>query len=293
MRGVTILGPGWVYLLVGVMVGLGYVLTSSPVLAVIGCAQLIVGVLTPVICWVNLLGVRVQRGLPDELFAGVVGYGDIWVSKTAPFASIDIEIWGEGQIPAVVEWLPGTGLVKVQAGWRCHQRGLVRLGSVQIGSGFPFGFIFIQRELYTSDEMIVYPRPVGVGNLIAEACEGDTISETRSLWGIGYFSGLVEHCPGDDPRRIHWPTTARLGHRMTVICDGSADQEVVVRVEEAMGSRWESNLSAATAAVQRHFRAGHSVGLWLEDQQLAPHSGARWRQRLLSLLALASERNRT
>src|SRR5262245_10867329 len=91
-------------------------------------------------------------------------------------------------------------------------RGLVRLGPLVLRRVDPLGLARRDVALSRRDLLWVHPRvhrvaplPVGValdfeGRLTDAAPHGSTA-----------FAALREYAPGDDPRHIHWPSTARLG----------------------------------------------------------------------------------
>jgi len=168
---------------------------------------------------------------------------------------------------------------------RALKRGAYRLGGLRVGSAFPLG---LWRELRASRDIasfLVYPRfvtpasfPVPEGRnhqpggflLASEVGESAEFMHTR------------EYRSGDNPRHVHWPSTARLGRpvvrvyheeyfvRLALVVDtevaaGSSDAGFEHAVSLAAGiadylSRREYiiDLFAAGARVY-HFQSGRAL----------------------------------
>ncbi len=92
------------------------------------------------------------------------------------------------------------------------RRGRIPLGPLTVERRDPFGLFRWARRQTGDDVLWVHPRmhpmralPVGV----VLDYEGRTHENARL--GTVTFSALREYVPGDDPRQIHWRSTARLG----------------------------------------------------------------------------------
>lgn len=93
------------------------------------------------------------------------------------------------------------------------RRGACDFGPMRVISRFPLGLMERSIEMGKVERMIVYPR---IGRMLPhwrESVEtGETVSDAASA-GIGAsqdeFHSLREYRGGDNPRSIHWRTTAR------------------------------------------------------------------------------------
>jgi uncharacterized protein (DUF58 family) len=94
-----------------------------------------------------------------------------------------------------------------------QERGLHRLPSVAVQTRFPFGVLEASLGATCDEEVLVLPR---LGHIRREALLGQSRYETLWLRTLaqkdaeGEFRSLREYQYGDNPRHIHWPTTARL-----------------------------------------------------------------------------------
>ncbi len=143
------------------------------------------------------------------------------------------------------------------------RRGVVSIGPISITSEDPFGIWRRHRTPDSLVEVIVLPRVERL-TLMAPTSgeEPDVGRQQRSLTtATDEISTLRDYQPGDDVRRVHWPTTARLGHpvvrqydepwqrRLTVVIDVNVDHHDAASFERAM-SVAASVLESSTSSGQ-------------------------------------------
>ena len=93
------------------------------------------------------------------------------------------------------------------------QRGLHRLHPLSICTDFPFGVLEGMREAQLRRELLVLPH---IGHINTDimwrygGSEAEWTMELRRRDADGEFRSLREYQSGDNPRLIHWPTSARL-----------------------------------------------------------------------------------
>jgi uncharacterized protein (DUF58 family) len=94
------------------------------------------------------------------------------------------------------------------------ERGLQELGPLSVKTSFPFGVIEASLKASEAQNMLVFPR-LGHINRSALLRMVPGTAPWLQRWlragAEGDFRSLREYRPGDNPRRIHWPTSARLG----------------------------------------------------------------------------------
>jgi uncharacterized protein (DUF58 family) len=153
-------------------------------------------------------------------------------------------------------------------------RGLVRLGPLVLRRVDPLGLARRDVALSRRDLLWVHPRvhrvaplPVGValdfeGRLTDAAPHGSTA-----------FASLREYAPGDDPRHIHWPSTARLGTLMVREHVDTTEPSVAIvldaRSEFLDGPAFETAVEICASVATAAQRVGHTVSLaaYGEDAQ--------------------------
>lgn len=188
--------------------------------------------------------------------------------------------------------------------YRCllTQRGRYDLGPVTVRASFPFGLIERGVVLAAEDTLLVYPR---IGRLhpkwrrrLLQAQELVTEMRPRSGPFDDDFHKLREYRSGDDPRAIHWKTSARRNELMVREYRESRDRSLVVLLDAwlpAVGTEddrrgVEVGISfAATACLDQLKRSREGgVTLIVSSEILTSWTtaGNRRTEPLLDLLAL-------
>jgi uncharacterized protein (DUF58 family) len=94
-----------------------------------------------------------------------------------------------------------------------RNRGKARFTEMTVKTDFPFGFFRCCRSFVQQEEMLVFPR---LGSVSRDIYRSQTpmlsFSSVRVTGGLGdeEFVGLREFRPGDNPKRIHWKSSARI-----------------------------------------------------------------------------------
>jgi uncharacterized protein (DUF58 family) len=180
------------------------------------------------------------------------------------------------------------------------RRGRHRFTGFRISTRFPFGFIRKSRDIVAPADVLVYPALVPVPETIiraglAEAGRNQTPSRSRS----GDFHGLREFRTGDDPRDIHWRTSARRGRFFVRECEEETGRTVLLVLEnprptdgdlEAAKS-FEAAVSMTASLALALVKKGLLVGLKTADAYVAPASGPGQVPDLLEPLALIQLRS--
>ncbi|GAA1755047.1 DUF58 domain-containing protein [Luedemannella helvata] len=195
--------------------GLG-VLLGYPVLVAIA-----VGAFAVLACALVAVAVRpsvtlTRRVTPARLTVGEIATGEVEVRNTVRWPSpafTAIDQIGAGElVELAVSPLAGHGRRTVRYEVPARRRGRLRLGPMTVLRRDPFGLL-AWRQRQTADGVLwVHPRvhplqPLPVGVVLDY--EGRANDQARL--GTVTFSSLRDYVPGDDPRQIHWKTTARLG----------------------------------------------------------------------------------
>lgn len=176
------------------------------------------------------------------------------------------------------------------------RRGRHRVESILLFSGYPIGLFRKGRLHPVNEERIVYPSPKAVSFPPAEATEAvdDGIDPRRKGRGAEVLK-LREAIPGDDPRDIHWPQTARQGKPIVKERASELGREIVVHLDTARpasaGAAWdeafEDAVREATGMVLKFLARGERVGLLCGDLFVPPAMGPLHRTTVLTALALA------
>ena len=154
-------------------------------------------------------------------------------------------------------------------------RGLHRLNGLRLSTRFPFGLLRRSIDIESPVELLVYPALVPVADLalraeLAELGERQSPARARS----GDFHGLRELRGGDDPRDIHWRTSARRGRPFVREFEEETGRSVVIvletTVDKSVADAFESAVSHAASLALQLLRHGLRVGLWTGDTFIPP-----------------------
>lgn len=154
---------------------------------------------------------------------------------------------------------------------RSDVRGRYKLGPLAIRLTDPFGMCELQRSFSTRDTLVVTPQvhALPVTQLTGEWA-GSGESRARSVASAGEDdAGTREYHQGDDLRRVHWRSTARLGQLMVrreeqpwqSRCTILLDSRVVAHMGEGPASSFEWAVSAAASIGVHLVRSGYQVRL--------------------------------
>jgi uncharacterized protein (DUF58 family) len=254
----------------------------------------------------NLRRVRFVRLLPPRARAGErvsVGWRVENPSRRPAVGLVLRDPLDGASRPSAVEArfpvVPPSGSAEATAWTSFERRGLRRLRPPVASSSFPLGLFSISRKEGAA-ALLVRPRVGTPTRALLARLRGDagvaTAASVRRA-GVDRFHGLREFRDGDDPRRIHWRTTARRGvrtfaewrvesgRRVTVVLGPLADRRADAH------RRFERAVSVAATVVATCGREGLPVRLLLgqpprEGDRGVPARGARGVERALDALAL-------
>jgi uncharacterized protein (DUF58 family) len=156
------------------------------------------------------------------------------------------------------------GQAEVGAIVNAWRRGLIRLGPIAVRRRDPLGLARRDAGYSQPDLLWVHPRVHQIAPLPAGlVLDFEGRAAPRSHPGSATFASLREYAEGDDPRHIHWRTTARTGiltvkHHVditepatTIAIDTRSDILDAQAFEEAVEAA--ASITSASARVGRPF----------------------------------------
>ncbi len=160
---------------------------------------------------------------------------------------------------------------RVEYAVRSHHRGRHTLGPMTLTSRDVFGLTAYTLDQPTVTELLVLPRVVPLGDRRPPGLGLGQEGETPHLVTLNGEddASVREYREGDSLRRIHWPSTARMGELMVRQEDRPARRRVVVLLDhraEAFGgvgptSSYEWAVIAAASIVAHCDALGYAVHL--------------------------------
>jgi uncharacterized protein (DUF58 family) len=152
---------------------------------------------------------------PDRVTAGESTWGRLVVRNQARWPApsfVAIDQVGDERVELTVPLIAVGGTRTMRYPIPAGRRGRLALGPLTVERRDPLGLFRRAQRLGGAMTLWVHPvvhpaRPLPVGSV--PDFEGRRTETARG--GTTTFSSLREYVPGDDPRRIHWRTTARTG----------------------------------------------------------------------------------
>ncbi|MBK9160684.1 MAG: DUF58 domain-containing protein [Nitrosomonadales bacterium] len=123
-----------------------------------------------------------------------------------------------GTVLGVVAYIGGNATRSFDVPLLCEKRGFYRLGPAGLATSFPLGLAEARQEKNGGVQTLtIYPDVFPIVSLPlfgtpSEIHRGGFLLPEGA--GTAEFSGLREYQRGDNPRHVHWPTTARLNELM-------------------------------------------------------------------------------
>lgn len=187
-----------------------------------------VAVLWPLSYWLGrrkLAGLDAVRIVPASMQAGETA--DVGIVVRNPSSTRRLFVYASDTLPARAgTHSPLHSIAVLDPGdeerfsYRLHTplRGVYRLGPIRLHASDTLGLTTFTREINAVSEVIVYPTPLALTPLWPRVASGRRprrAVRAPAEQGSEFF-GIREYVPGDDPRRIHWRTSARRDQLMTI-----------------------------------------------------------------------------
>lgn len=177
---------------------------------------------------------------------------------------------------------------------QCRRRGLFHLGPATVAGGDPFGLFRRRKRLAGGSSIIVYPATVDLlgFKIPLGQLPGGSVLRERAHHITPNSLGIRPYVQGDSLKRIHWPSTARLG-TLTVKefeLDPISDMWVVLDGDRATQCGWGDDSTeeygvTAAASLARHFLQQHrAVGLIVYGGQACVLPADRGDRQLIKVL---------
>lgn len=234
---------GWVYVIIMIVLFAGALFGRSNPLLLVFAMMAGPFVVNGWVSFVLLKRLSVERKVPPRVMAGestsveiALRNGKKWIS--AWVITLRDQITG-GADPLTAEVLVTRVAPRAQRNahyrLRLMDRGEYEIGPLAVSTRFPLGLVERKLNLPRADRILVYPR---IGRLTAQWSErlmhaSDLVPQMTPRSGPfdDEYHKLREYRMGDDPRAIHWKTSARRNELMVREFRESRDQQLTVLVD--------------------------------------------------------------
>ena len=237
-------------------------------------------------------GLRIERRIPSAVTVGQpmrIAYHVRNVKKRLPTLAVEISEQGLPE-SAFLAHVAAGATAEARSTNSFVRRGIYPLGTVTLSTAFPFGMFLKQRDIHIAAEVVVWPRtdrsvraPSPGGGRVPRL----GVSSRGTAGTTGEYRSLRAYRPGDDPRDIHWRSSARL--REPVIReyerDGAETRWICLDTRAEPTDAAEVAVEVAASLAARAVAEARPVALAAGDVVLEPGEGPGQLERILDVLA--------
>ena len=287
---------GWWFIGATLAIGLAAINTGNNLLYLIVAMLLSFMAVSGALSEQTMRRVDLHREGPARVFAGAPAPFTLWLrnrKRRLPSYALHLSEDRPSGGPALRQFFLKLGPQEREA-WRYSltfpRRGWHHLPGLRLYTRFPFGlFAKVSRPLLPQP-VLVFPalHPLAPDEIPAALHPG---WRDRDRHGHGAsLRNLRPYHPGDDPRRLHWKTSAKAGDLMVKELEDEERPRVSLLVEDpAPGTSpdlIERNLSFAASLAALASRRGAEVQLVTAEGTTAFGQGSAHLDRILERLAL-------
>jgi uncharacterized protein (DUF58 family) len=291
---------GRYFFFISLAVGFAAVNTGNNLLYLLLGMTLSLIVASGLLSELTLRRLTVRRGLPGEIYAErpfLVGVELLNQKRRASSYSIEIEDRADGVLlekKCYFLKIPPERTQHTSYRFAFATRGLHHFESVQLSTKFPFALFRKSKSVPLADEVLVYPARVDVSDLLAGASVGVGEAPSRRAGSGEDFFAIRELRLGEDPRTIHWKSTARAGRLMVREAEEASSRRVTLCLDNHNRDPLDKTHAAAieraiarTASLAAHFiERGYRVRVVTRTAQVAEGAGRAHLRAILRTLAL-------
>ncbi len=281
---------GWWCLVVVIALGVAALNTSNNLLYLLVSLLLGLIVVSGVLSEMSMRGLHLTRIDPEEIHAGEPAVFGARVANRKRWLmsySITVEVLSPGAQPRLLylsRLAPGAERLVT---WEdtLPRRGRHRLSGVRITTRFPFGLFLKAERPILESEVTVFPalRPVSPEMLRQIGLVGLAPARRRGR-GTDLYD-LRGYRSGDDPRLIHWRSSAKTQTLMVRELEAQTTEDarlILLGAGARPGEALEAGLSEAASIAAHLVRAGAGVelvgpGFFVRLGRGRPHLLRLWR----------------
>ncbi|MCI0546235.1 MAG: DUF58 domain-containing protein [Candidatus Rokubacteria bacterium] len=242
----------------------------------------------------GMRGLRVGALLPGELFAGRPALCGATLrngKRHLSSHSIALEVpdpAGSARVLYVPRLVPGEARL---LSWEVAlpARGRQRLPGIRVITRFPFGLFVKSGRVVLDAEVLVFPAVHPMSGARLREMGGMDVARSRRRGRGDELHLLRDYRAGDDPRLIHWRSSARAGTLTVRELEGETTIDARIVLEDSgqgPATALEAGLSEAASLAVHLLRAGAAVELAGPGTSVSPGQGPAQTRRILTALAL-------
>lgn len=279
---------GITFLALTIFVGIAALNTGNNLLHLVFGMMLSFIAASGIISMINLSWIKVESHLPEDVFALTptpLRFSVKNLKHFIPSYSLTIDIDGR---KAFVSYVPNKAERTVTVQYFFKKRGWNRLPQVVLFTRFPFGFFkkWIKIDL-ESREILVYPKIEKLDVEKEKIRQKSGERESENLGFGGELKSIRVYNEGDNPKYIHWKTTAKIGKLMLQELHDDESKRVIVEFKPTKnGGELEREITSAASTFLELIKDNYEVEFVAPDVTFSPSEIGKSPRPVLRYLAL-------
>lgn len=298
---------GWAFLVILITLFIGSLLGRSNMLMMVFASLIGPFVINGWFTFTMLRKLKVRRTLTKRVMAGETFTTTLTLENRKSWLTIWLMRAQDAVTLGAAVLHPEVLFVRIPAGTSrqghyqllLRKRGRYVFGPMTVTSRFPLGLVQRGIRLEARDELLVYPRTGTLlpnwRKLLQHSLE--LISDVRTQAGMFHdeMSRIREFRAGDDPRMIHWKTSARTNELMVREYEESRDRDLMLIVDgwatSSEAEDFERGLQFAVTACMDQLRGSResSLRVILTGERYVDWRGDHGESRIENLLDAFAE----
>jgi uncharacterized protein (DUF58 family) len=279
---------GLTFLVLSLFVGFAALNTGNNLLYLTFGMMLSFVAASGIISMINISGIDVEFDPPEDVFALTPAPLRFYVKNLkslVPSYSLTIDIEGK---KAFLSHLPPKAVRTTGVEFLFKRRGWNKIPEAVIFTRFPFGFFkkWIRVDL-GHEELLVYPKveKLNIENALFRERPGDMEADRR---GFGDdLRSLRIYNDGDNPKLIHWKTSAKTGKLMLRELQENESKRVLIHFQPSKSkSELENQISHTASTVLGLLERNYEVDFIAPDKRFTLSEVDRLPRPVLRYLAL-------
>lgn len=246
------------------------------------------GVVALLHTWRNLLGLRIEGGRAEPVFAGQEACYRVTVVNPRRHHRYAICFRSEADTEITLDIPPGERK-SVPLRIPAEHRGVLKLGRITPSTVYPLGLFRAWSQVTPDIRCLVYPKPARSGEppmaqAFSDKDEGDCGT------GADDYVGPRAYRPGDSARQIDWKALARERGLISKQFGGSCAEQVVLDWDQLGDQDVETKLSLLCRFVLTAAEQGLAYKMSIPGAEIPLGRGESQRLRCLAALARFGEK---
>jgi uncharacterized protein (DUF58 family) len=276
--------------LIGLTLGIGFgaINSGNNLLFLILGMLLSLIVVSGVLSELSLRGVTIARVFNAGFHAGQETLLALEITNTKRFfSSYSLEVEellggapGARQLSAYALVVRPGESVRVAIRMSFQRRGVVQSAGLRVATRYPFSFFRKWLEISDPVELTIYPEVRSVAAPVLSGWAMGALESHGKIGRGGEYHGLREYRSDDDPRDIHWKSSARTGRLVLREYEQPADRRIIVVIPnmafggtEQATEAAEEGITEAASLAAHYAHVGWAVGLRSLDGTVNPDTG--------------------